>query len=98
MSIYITNTYALEETAIASRAQRIVKEEAKKLGIKEIRIPYVDYGSEDRNNMSKKIDGVLTGVFPGDTVIYQSFILIYLSASWNDLYFVIFSMNIFLGI
>src|SRR5699024_11774070 len=59
MSIYITNTYALEETAIASRAQRIVKEEAKKLGIKEIRIPYVDYGSEDRNNMSKKIDGVL---------------------------------------
>ena len=39
MSIYITNTYALEETAIASRAQRIVKEEAKKLGIKEIRIP-----------------------------------------------------------
>jgi hypothetical protein len=91
MSIYITNTYALEETAIASRAQRIVKEEAKKLGIKEIRIPYVDYGSEDRNNMSKKIDGVLTGVFPGDTVIYQS-------PTWNDPNFDIFFMNKLLGI
>lgn len=91
MSIYITNTYALEETAIASRAQRLVKEEAKKLGIKEIRIPYVDYGSEDRNNMSKKIDGVLTGVFPGDTVIYQS-------PTWNDPNFDIFFMNKLLGI
>src|SRR5699024_8921921 len=91
MSIYITNTYALEETAIASRAQKIVKEEAKKLGIKEIRIPYVDYGSEDRNNMSKKIDGVLTGVFPGDTVIYQS-------PTWNDPNFDIFFMNKLLGI
>ena len=84
MSIYITNTYALG--GIASKAQNLVTEEAKKLGIEEIRIPYIDYESEDRNNMSNKIDGILTGITSGDTIIYQS-------PTWNDPNFDIFFMN-----
>ena len=66
-------------------------EEAKKLGIEEIRIPYIDYESEDRNNMSNKIDGILTGITSGDTIIYQS-------PTWNDPNFDIFFMNKLLGI
>ncbi|PAY64532.1 nucleotide sugar synthetase [Ligilactobacillus salivarius] len=89
MSIYITNTYVL--VGIASKAQNLVTEEAKKLGIEEIRIPYIDYESEDRNNMSNKIDGILTGITSGDTIIYQS-------PTWNDPNFDIFFMNKLLGI
>lgn len=89
MSIYITNTYVLG--GIASKAQNLVTEEAKKLGIEEIRIPYIDYESEDRNNMSNKIDGILTGITSGDTIIYQS-------PTWNDPNFDIFFMNKLLGI
>ncbi|PAY51782.1 nucleotide sugar synthetase [Ligilactobacillus salivarius] len=89
MSIYITNTYVLG--GIASKAQNLVTEEAKKLGIEEIRIPYIDYESEDRNNMSNKIDGILTGITSGDTIIYQS-------STWNDPNFDIFFMNKLLGI
>ena len=89
MSIYITNTYVLG--GIASKAQNLVTEEAKKLGIEEIRIPYIDYESEDRNNMSNKNDGILTGITSGDTIIYQS-------PTWNDPNFDIFFMNKLLGI
>ena len=37
MNVYITRTYGLEGTA--AKAQSMVVKEAKKLGIKEIRIP-----------------------------------------------------------
>ena len=89
MNIYITRTYGLKGTA--DKAQGIVVSEAKKLGIEEIRIPNLPHGTEERNAVSKKIDGVLTGVQPGDTVIYQS-------PTWNDPNFDIFFMNKLLGI
>ena len=89
MNVYITRTYGLEGTA--AKAQSMVVKEAKKLGIKEIRIPYLLYETEEREEMSKRIDGVLTGVNPGDTVIYQS-------PTWNDPNLDIFFMNKLLGI
>lgn len=89
MGIYITNIYDLG--GVAAKAQNLTTEEAKKLGIEEIRIPHLDYESEDRNNMSNKIDGILTGVTAGDTIIYQS-------PTWNNPNFDIFFMNKLLGI
>lgn len=89
MSIYITKTYGLNGTA--AKAQDVVIEEAKKLDIKEIRIPYLLYETEERNETSKRIDGVLAGITSGDTVIYQS-------PTWNDPNFDIFFMNKLLGI
>lgn len=89
MNIYITKTCGLEETA--AEAQSLVVKEAKKIGIEEIRIPYLLGESEKKEEMSKRIDGVLTGVNPGDTVIYQS-------PTWNDPNFDIFFMNKLFGI
>lgn len=89
MNVYITKTYGLEGTA--AEAQSLVVKEAKKIGIEEIRIPYLLDESEKREEMSKRIDGVLTGVNPGDTVIYQS-------PTWNDPNFDIFFMNKLFGI
>lgn len=70
MSIYITKVCGLG--GIAGKGQQLVANEAKKLGIEEIRIPYYDYFSESREELSKRIDGILTGVSENDTVILQS--------------------------
>lgn len=70
MSIYITKVYGLRGTA--GKGQQLVANEAKKLGIEEIRIPYYDYFSESKEELSKRIDGILTGISENDTVILQS--------------------------
>lgn len=70
MSIYITKVCGLG--GIAGKGQQLVANEAKKLGIEEIRIPYYDYFSESREELSKRIDGILTGISENDTVILQS--------------------------
>ena len=53
MNIYITKTCGLEGTA--AEAQSLVVKEAKKIGIEEIRIPYLIGEAEKREEMSKKI-------------------------------------------
>ena len=70
MGIYITKVCGLG--GIAGKGQQLVANEAKKLGIEEIRIPYYDYFSESKSELSKRIDGILTGVSENDTVILQS--------------------------
>ena len=70
MSIYITKVCGLGGTA--GKGQQLVANETKKLGIEEIRIPYYDYFSESKEELSKRIDGILTGISENDTVILQS--------------------------
>lgn len=89
MNIYITNIYNLG--GVATKSQNLVTSVAKKLGIEEIRVPYLNYEPEERNELSKRVDGILTGVKPGDTIIYQS-------PTWNDPNFDIFFMNKLIGI
>ncbi|MGZ7863091.1 glycosyltransferase family protein [Ligilactobacillus salivarius] len=68
MSVYITKSYGLK--GVAAEGQQIVANEAEKLGIEEIRIPYYDYFS-DKDGLYKRLGGILTGVSEGDTVILQ---------------------------
>ncbi|WP_057745144.1 sugar transferase [Liquorilactobacillus capillatus] len=71
MRIHITNLYGQSVKSVAMMAQNTTAKIAAELGFNEIGIYFYDVKTDSEDELSRRMDGILSGIANGDIVFFQ---------------------------